>query len=68
MPLPTSDASKKNSARDIIAPAYNVSGQYDGAWELVNSTSYSNKQAALDAIDDLYDAYLAAISAIESLS
>lgn len=68
MSVPTNDSDKKSAALDAVNIAWNASGQIQASYWAVNATSYSNKGTALSAIDDLYDAWLAARSAVNGLS
>jgi hypothetical protein len=68
MSVPTNDSDKKSAAFDGVSIAWNASEQIQDAYWAVNATSYSNKGTALSAIDDLYDAWVAARSAVNGLS
>lgn len=66
MAVPLSNNDSKNAARNLIAG----SGYKDGmisAYNGIDATTYSGKSTALTAIDDLYDAWDAAVAAIEAL-
>lgn len=68
MPVPTNDSDKKSAAQDLIYLDFNASGEINGCYYTVNSTSYSNKSTALDALDDLSDALAAARTAVNNLA
>lgn len=67
MAVPTSDNDRKNAARSMVTQSF-YKDSIVSAYADVADTSYSNKTTALSALDDLYDAWDVAVTAIETLA